>query len=112
MDTAVIEPRSKSNTRFLPKSRNAGDINVDANFENIVKRRLFEEGLVETDLEASKAAAAVKDFARSKGLSLSVLGVDALLEEYEDMVFGRIMDECMNEPGFVSREEIMKLLDE
>ena len=110
MDTLVIEPRTKSNARFL---RDLSKRTGAENFENIVSRRLFEEGLVDTDAEASKAAAAVMDFARNRGLSLNVIGVDELLEEYEDMVLGRMMDEAENDPdnsGSVDESEIMEFL--
>ena len=117
MDTLVTAPRTKSDARFLkilPNRRSAKVIEVGDNFEAIVTRRLFEEELVDTATEATQAVAAVKDFARSRGLSLNVIGVDELLEEYEDMVLGRIMEERRNDPdnGRVAESEIMAFLEQ
>jgi len=116
MNTVVIEARTKSDARFLrgiSKRIGAKVIDADENFENIVSRRLFEEGLVDTDIEASKAVAALKDFSRNRGLSLNVINVDELLDEYEDMILGCMIDESINDPGnsgSVDESEIMEFL--
>jgi len=79
------------------------------NFDSAVYRRLFEEDLVDTDDEANKVIAALKVFCRQRGLSMQVANIDELLEEYEDMVFGRMMEDIENEP-VESMEDVMEFL--
>jgi len=84
----------------------------DEHFEDIVSRRLLEEQLVDDEDAARRAAAKVKEFARERELSLNIISVDELLDEYEDMVFGHMMDErAETSEGYASREEVMEALN-
>ena len=114
METLVISPRTKSDARLLKsisKRLGAKVIDDDQNFEAIVTRRLFEEELVDTADEASKAVAAVKDFARNRGLSLNVIGVDELLEKYEDFSFGEELVRLNETAEPISIEELDATFD-
>ena len=115
MEALVIEPRTKSDARFLRSvSKRIGaeiiepvDLLVDR-----AMRRLKEEDLLDPNVSESAVRKALKDFAVKRRFSAHVIGVDDFLEEYEDTVFGRMMKEAMNDPenGIVSEEEIMEAL--
>ena len=114
MNILIIEPRTKSDARLLKnfsKRLGAKVFDADENFETIVTRRLFEEELVDTAEEATIAVAKVKDFARSRGLSLNVIGVDELLEEYEDFVFGQKLVQLDKDAELASIEELDATFD-
>ena len=111
MDTTVIEARRKSDIRLrnFPKRNDAKVINANEQFDSAVYRRLFEEDLVDTDEQAKKVIAALKVFCRQRGLSMQIANIDELLEEYEDMILGCMMDNTANEP-VESMDDVMEFL--
>ena len=112
METLVIEPSTKSDARFLrsvSKRIGANIIDTDELFWNKVRSRLKEENLLDPDVSESKVIEDLKDFSIKRGLSTRIIDIDELLEEYEDMVFGRMMEERINEPS-ESMEDVMEFL--
>jgi len=97
------------NTYIKPKT--GRDLDID--FWNKVRLRLKEEDLLDADVDENKVIAAIKNFTIQRGISTQLIGVDELLEEYEDMVFGSMMEEAMNDPDnseSVDEDIIMQFL--
>ena len=112
METLVIEPRTKSDARLLRNFAKRMGADIIEPVDLLVDRaicRLKEEDLLTPDVSESEVRKALKNFAKKSRLSAHVIGVDDFLEEYEDMVLLRIMEERQNEPS-ESMEDVMEFL--
>ena len=112
MNTVVIEARNKSDVRFLhnfSKQNGAKIIDADEAFWNAVRRRLKEEDLLNSYVSENDVIESLKKFSKQRGFSIQTIAIDELLEEYEDAVFGIMMEERVNEPS-ENMEDVMEFL--
>ena len=101
MEALVIEPRTKSDARFLrnvSKRMRAEVFDNEKLLVDMAMRRLHEERLLSPDVSEDDVMKALYDFAKQRGLSAQTIDVDEFLEEYEDMILGLWIEEGMNEP--------------
>ena len=110
MDTLVLEPRTKSDARlfgnFPKRTVEPVELLID-----MAMRRLKEENLLSPDVSENKVRKALKHFAVQNGFSADVIDVDDFLEEYEDMIFGRMLQERSKNAKLVSEAEFKKMVE-
>ena len=107
MEALIIEQRTKSHLRNFPKTTvEPTDLLID-----MAMHRLKEEDLLDVDVSENKVRKALKDFAKQNGFSANVIDVDDFLEEYEDMVFGNMLQERSKNAKLVSEAEFKKMVE-
>jgi len=116
METVVIQTRNKSDARLLRNMSKRIGANIIEPVDLLVDRsmcRLKEQNILEPDVDEIKLVKALKDFAKQNNLSAHIIGVDDFLEEYEDFVFGCMMEENKNDPDnseYIDESIIMEFL--